>query len=228
MTMTTFEEMESAWKTQSAKLNQATLLLTDQMRRDRISRIQTPLRRLIASQWGQIALCAVGMLIMGDFVAENIAQTRYVWPALLLDIWLCATLIAAIRQLLAANRVNYDTPISGVQEQLAALRILRLKTFRWLFLSGQVVWWMPFLITSLKMFFGVDAYRFLSPQFIWMNMLVGLVLIPLLPLLMRRIRFASHGSWYGRLCDVIAGESLADAQRQARAFADFTRETTLD
>jgi hypothetical protein len=221
--MTTFEEMEAAWKTQSAKLDQVTLLLVDQLRRENVAQVKTPLRSLIVSLWFEIALSAAGMLLMGNFLAEHITQARFVWPAALMDVWFGATLIATIRQLLTASKINYDGPIAGVQEQLGRLRILRLKTFRWLFLTGQIVWWMPFLITSLQMVFGVDAYRYLTPGFIVANMLAGAAFIPLLLQGFKRFRFAAKASWYERLADVIAGRSLAEARRQAQIVADFIR-----
>jgi hypothetical protein len=163
------------------------------------------------------------MLLMGSFLAEHVTQARFVWPAALMDVWFGATLIAAIRQLLTATKINYDEPIASVQQQLGRLRILRLKTFRWLFLTGQIVWWMPFLITSLKMVFGVDAYRYLTPGFIMANMLAGLALIPLVLQVLKTFRFAANASWYERLADIIAGRSLAEAQRQAQIVADFIR-----
>ena len=221
--MTTFEEMEAAWKAQSAKLDQVTLLLADRVRRENVSRVQAPLRSLIVSLWFEIALSAAGMLLMGSFLANHVTQARFVWPAALMDVWFGATLIAAIHQLLAARKINYDEPIAGVQQQLGRLRILRLKTFRWLFLTGQIVWWMPFLITSLEMVFGVDAYRYLTPGFIVANLLAGVALIPLLLEVLKRFRFAAKASWYERLADVIAGQSLAEAQRQAQIIADFIR-----
>lgn len=221
--MTTFEEMEAAWKAQSAKLDQVTLLLVDQVRSESVSRVKAPLRSLIVSLWLEIALSAAGMLLMGSFLAEHVTQARFVWPAALMDIWFGATLIAAIRQLLPAAKINYDEPISCVQQQLGRLRILRLKTFRWLFLTGQIVWWMPFLITSLKMGFGVDAYRYLTPGFIMANMLAGLALIPLVLQVLKRFRFAAKASWYERLADIVAGRSLAEAQHQAQIVADFIR-----
>jgi hypothetical protein len=221
--MTTFEEMEAAWKAQSAKLDQVTLLLADQLRRENVSRVQAPLRSLIVSLWLEIALSAAGMLLMGSFLANHVTLARFVWPAALMDVWFGATLIAAIHQLLAARKINYDEPIAGVQQQLGRLRILRFRTFRWLFLTGQIVWWMPFLITSLEMVFGVDAYRYLTPGFIMANILAGLALIPLLLQVFKRFRFAAKASWYERLADVIAGQSLAEAQRQAHIIADFIR-----
>lgn len=221
--MTTFEEMEAAWKAQSAKLDQVNLLLVDQVRGESVSRVKAPLRSLIVSLWLEIALSATGMLLMGSFLAEHVTQARFVWPAALMDVWFGATLIAAIRQLLTATKINYDEPIASVQQQLGRLRILRLKTFRWLFLTGQIVWWMPFLITSLKMVFGVDAYRYLTPGFIMANMLAGLALIPLVLQVLKTFRFAANASWYERLADIIAGRSLAEAQRQAQIVADFIR-----
>jgi len=221
--MTTFEEMEAAWKAQSAKLDQVNLLLVDQLRGKSVSRVKAPLRSLIVSLWLEIALSATGMLLMGSFLAEHVTQARFVWPAALMDVWFGATLIAAIRQLLTATKINYDEPIASVQQQLGRLRILRLKTFRWLFLTGQIVWWMPFLITSLKMVFGVDAYRYLTPGFIMANMLAGLALIPLVLQVLKTFRFAANASWYERLADIIAGRSLAEAQRQAQIVADFIR-----
>jgi hypothetical protein len=219
--MTTFEEMESAWKAQSAKLDQVSLLLTNQLRRDRVTRIKTPLHRLVVSLWFEIALSSAGMLLLGNYLAEHLTQARYVWPAALMDLWFGGTLIASIRQLLGARAVHYDEPIAVVQQQLGRLRISRLKMFRWLFLTGQIVWWIPFLITSLQMLFRVDAYRYLSPGFILVNILAGLALVPLSLLVLRRFRFATGASWYERLADVIAGQSLAEAQRQAEALADF-------
>ena len=221
--MTTFEEMEAAWKAQSAKLDRTALLFTDQIRRESVSRIKTPLRGLIVSLWFEIALSFLGMLVMGGYLAEHITQFRYVWPAALMDLWFCATLISSIRQLLAATKVNYEEPIAGVQQQLGRLRILRLKTFRWLFLTGQIVWWMPFLITALRMVFGMEAYRYFTPGFILGNIFTGVAMIPLLLLVLRKFRFAAGASWYQRLADVIAGQSLAEARRQADVVADFIR-----
>ena len=219
--MTTLEEMEAAWKVQSAKLDQVTLLVADQVRHENVSRVKVPLRSLVVSLWLEIALSAAGMLVMGNFLANHVTQARFVWPAVLIDVWFGAALIAAVRQILTATKINYDEPIAGFQRQLARLRILRLKTFRWLFLTGQIVWWMPFLIVSLQMLFGVDAYRYLTPGFIMTNMLAGLALILLLLQVLKRFRFAAKASWYKRLADVIAGQSLAEAQRQADIVADF-------
>lgn len=221
--MATFEEMQAAWTAQNAKLDQVTLLVTDQVRHDTIPRIKKPLRGLIVSLALEVVLCAIGMIVLGGFLADHIREIRFVWPAALMDLWLLVTLISSVRQFLTATSVNFDEPIVTVQVQLARLRILRLKTFRWIFLTGQIVWWIPFVITGLRMFFGVDAYNFLTPIFLSANMVAGLAFIPLLLFVAKRAAVQKHGSWYKRLADVIAGRGLTEAQRQAKVFADFTR-----
>ena len=55
------------------------------------------------------------------------------------------------------------------------------------------------------------------------NMLAGLALIPLVLQVLKTFRFAANASWYERLADIIAGRSLAEAQRQAQIVADFIR-----
>jgi hypothetical protein len=219
--MATFEEMQAAWQAQSEKLDHAILLLTEQVRQNRIPRIKRPLRGLIVSLALEAALCVVCMSVLGAFLFKHIAETRFVWPAASMDLWFLATLISSIRQLHMASSVNYDESIASVQGQLARLRILRLKTFRWIFLTGQIVWWIPFLITVLRMFLGIDAYSFLTPTFLWVNLLAGLAFIPLLLFVAKRAPLRNRGSWYERLADVIAGHGLIEAQRQARELANF-------
>ncbi|MFC6647210.1 hypothetical protein ACFQBQ_16860 [Granulicella cerasi] len=221
--MTTFEELEAAWKEQSTRLDRIDLTLANQVHRQNAARIKAPLRGLIVSLWLEIVLTAVGMLLMGGFLADHIRQFRFVWPAALMDVWLAGALIIAIRQLIAARGIEFDEPVAGVQQHLARLRILRLRYFRWLFFSGQIVWWVPFLIISLRMVFGIDAHRFLAPTFIAINAIVGLAVVPILAIGLRSIRSAAGQSWYQRLADVIAGRSLAEARQQADILSEFLR-----
>jgi hypothetical protein len=201
-------------------LNEITLLIKEQVLRERVRRVRTPLRALTASLGFEIALSALCMMGTGRFLFDHVRELRFVWPAALMDLWFWGTLVAAIRQLVAASRIQYDQPIATVQGQLEALRILRLKFFRWLFLTGQIVWWIPFGIVAARAA-GIDIYRFVSTAFLVVNLLIGLALIPTLSFLAKRIRFANQGSWYERLADSLAGRSLSEARRQAKALADF-------
>src|ERR1700761_7598447 len=83
-TMTTFEELEAAWKEQSTNLDRIDLLLAGQVQRQNALRIQAPLRGLILSLWLEIVLSAAGMLVMGGFLADHVRQLRFVWPAALM------------------------------------------------------------------------------------------------------------------------------------------------
>ena len=112
--MTTFEELEAAWKEQSTKLDRIDFLLASQVQRQNASRIQAPLRGLILSLWLEVVLSAVGMLVMGGFLADHVRQLRFVWPAALMNVWLAAALITAIRQLISARGVNFEEPVAGV------------------------------------------------------------------------------------------------------------------
>jgi hypothetical protein len=73
------------------------------------------------------------------------------------------------------------------------------------------------------MFFGVDAYRFLPPSFFIANVVAGILLVPLLLLLTKRLSTRQRSRWYGRLANIIAGHSLTEALRQAEMIASFSK-----
>jgi hypothetical protein len=78
-----------------------------------------------------------------------------------------------------ALQIDYDKPIALIQKQLESLRVLRIRITQWALLTGQVVWWIPFLMVALKGFWDVDAYKVFGTGFLLANIAVGLAIIPL-------------------------------------------------
>ena len=65
--------------------------------------------------------------------------------------------------LLVTRAMKPDVPqllLVEEDELLADITAFRLEL-----LTGQIVWWLPFFIVSLKLLFAVDAYRFLSTKY---------------------------------------------------------------
>jgi hypothetical protein len=75
--------------------------------------------------------------------------------------------------------MDYDKPIAVIQKQLESLRALRIRTIQWGLLTGQLVWWIPFLIVALKGVWGVDAYQVFGTAILLTNLAFGLAIIPL-------------------------------------------------
>jgi hypothetical protein len=96
--------------------------------------------------------------------------------------------------MMLALQIDYDQPVAVIQKQLEALRILRIRITQWTLLTGQVVWWTPFLIVSLKGFLGLDAYQIIGPTFLATNLAFGLAIIPLAIWASKRLGERMHRS----------------------------------
>jgi hypothetical protein len=223
--MTTLDELKLAWEAHDRKLDASLRLSHELLRAAKLNRVRSPLRRLVFELSLEIAASVVGLFLLGNFLAQHITEGRFVWPAAMLDVWLILCIAASIRQLVQANRIDYDEPVTTIQRQLGELRILRLRAFRLELLTGQIVWWLPFFIVALKLLFGVDAYRFLSTTFIVVNLLFGLAIIPLAIWITRRLGHRiERSAFMRRLADEIAGRSLTEAQTYMAKLSDFEKD----
>jgi hypothetical protein len=110
-----------------------------------------------------------------------------------------------------------------LQAQVETLRIARIRSFNRAFLTGQIVWWIPFVVVVFAAVFGVDLY--LSPQFrafaAW-NIAGGLAVIPLAIWLSRRYgeRF-SRSSIVRHIADSITGRDIAAAREYLEKLRRF-------
>jgi hypothetical protein len=83
----------------------------------------------------------IGAAILGRFIYQHRAEPRFMLPAMVLDVWVIAGL---------------------AQRRLESRWVLRLRVIRWALLTGEIVWWIPFLIVAFKGFWDLDAYKVLG------------------------------------------------------------------
>src|SRR5262249_36625201 len=109
---------------------------------------------------------------------------------------------------------DYALPLVELQARVEALRIARIRAFNVAFLTGQIVWWIPFAIVFMRGVLGVDFYRIPGFAFFALvNVAVGLAAIPLAIWAARRYgdRLA-RTSWMRPIADSIAGSDIAAAR----------------
>jgi hypothetical protein len=220
--MTSLDAMKSVWEAQDRKMDEILRINRQLFIAAKLGKVRTPLRMFMIWLGIEIALLVLALSVVGNFLAGSITEIRFVWPAVMMDVWLIFTLACTVRQLVMAKRIAFDLPIAALQRQIADLRILRLTAVRWELLTGQLVWWIPLIVVALKMLFGVDAYRYLSPGYILTNLLLGIALIPLVIWLAKRYKSALKKSRFmDKLADVVAGYSLTAARNYLAVLSDF-------
>lgn len=173
------ETMKATWAEYDRKLDRSIRLNERVLLNLQIGRVRWPLRRFALLMGTGAMVLALMAATLGQFLYANWAEARFAAPAALLDAWVIAMLSASVRQFLMAVRIDYDQPVAGIQRQIEALRIVRTRVVQWAVLSGQFVWWMPFVIVAVKGWLGVDAYELLGMPFVLSNVVAGLAVIPL-------------------------------------------------
>lgn len=173
------ELLQAKWAAQDRKLDLSIRLNQQLLLTAKLNRVRSPLLRFAFAAALGALVGLYGTFILGNFIYHHWAQPRFAGPAILLHLWLIASLAASIRQMILALQIDYDQPVAVIQKQLESLRLLRIRITQWTLLSGQLIWWIPCLIVSLKGFLGLDAYKILGTTFLATNVAFGLTVIPL-------------------------------------------------
>jgi hypothetical protein len=210
----TLEELRDEWAGQSRRLDERLRLASGVLREEWIERHRERMRK--ASQFGAFNMAAwiATMAMLGFFMAHHAGEPALFASALVIDAWVIATGVAGLRQRLAMERLDYALPLMQLQAQVESLRLARIRTFNWAFLTGQIVWWIPFVAVVFAALTGFDLYS--SSNFVsfaaW-NVAAGLAFIPFATWLARRYGGSlSKTAAIRHIADSIAGRDIAEAR----------------
>jgi len=186
--------MKAQWVEYDRKLDLTIRLNRQLLVAAKMDGVRTPLRRF-AVLTGIGALFGLAVLVaLGNFIYGHWAEPRFALPGVALHLWSIAMLAASVRMTAMALRIDYEMPVTAIQNQIERLRALRIRVTKWGVLTGQAVWWAPFLIVALEGFWGVDAYKVLGAGFLAANVAFSLALIPIAVWMSRRFGARAGGS----------------------------------
>ena len=180
------DALKEKWAEQDGRLDASLQLNRRLLQEVTLSRVRSPLRRFAWMAGTGAAFEFVGIILTGQFLAAHGDEPRFLGPALLLHGWLIAMFASAVRQVILVQGIDYGQPIAGIQRQLEELRVLRVRTTKWGLLTGQLVWWAPWLVVGMKGFFGRDAYEVFGFRYVLANLALGFGVIPLAVWVARR------------------------------------------
>ena len=218
------DELKQKWAEQDAKLEKSIRLNTQLLRESGMNRVG---RALAPLSWGiaiEGILNLATVLWLGSFLGDHIGQPRLAAPAALLLVGAIAILSAGIRQWVALRRIDYGAPVVAIQKRLAALRVSRIRTTKWIFLVSPLLW-APMLLVGFHALTGTDPYAFLFGWWLVGNLLFGVVF--LLGMFWLSKRFGDRWKRFPavqRLMDALAGRSLAAAAGALNEIESFERE----
>ncbi len=223
--MIEMDAFQLKWAEQDRKLDVNIRLNRQLLMAVNMNRVRWPLRRFAFFAGFEALVGLIVLVALGQFIYANWAEPRFALPAVALHIWVIATVAAAIRQMAMALSIDYDKPIATIQRQIESLQVLRIRVTQWALLTGQVIWWVPFLIVALKGFWGVDAYRAFGGVFLAVNFMFGLAIIPLATWASKKLSGRMSGSPFVQwLVKSLAGSDLNVASGFLATLSDFENE----
>ena len=221
------DDLKIEWAKRDQALQQSLKTQTAFMREMLVEKQLEKLRRPHLLSAVEFAIYLAFVIGFGAFLAANWGRWEFFLPALFLDIWTIAMGAVTFAERARLRDVDFSAPVLDIQKRLAALRSERARVFQWAFLTGQVLWWVPFVIVLFWGVLHVDLYRMsdFMPGFIASNIVVGLALIPALLWLARVIGPRLANSAMGRsVLDSVTGRDLAEARAIAARLARFEAE----
>lgn len=215
------DALRAGWNSSQRQLDASLTLDAQTLRAALRQRTGAAFRRhrkwLLASLIG----AALASLALLAFIVAHLDDSVYRLLATPLALLALAELVVDWRQWRALSALDLSAPVLQVQAVLETLRGRALRLAKWVLLSS-VLLWLPLILVLVKGLSGVDLLDHLHPSVIYVNLLVGVLFVPVALLVMHWVssRFRQRPG-YQRFLDDVAGSSFGKARKQFEAQREF-------
>ncbi len=221
------DELRSKWAEFDRKLETNLRINQHLLRVTYLGKAKSSLQWLAIGMVVEAAFDFAILSWLGRFAYEHREQMPFFLPGIGLYLLVLASFISLIRQIVLALTIDYSGPIAVMQKQLESLRVARIRLTQAVFLIAPLVW-VPLLIVLLKNI-GVDAYKIISPAYLWANVGFGVAFMFLGLWLSKQFSARMDRSpFLQQLMRDIAGESLTRANGYLETLAEFEDEGRTD
>ena len=218
------DALRTQWAEQDARLEAGLHLNRRLLAAHYLDRAQSALERHARGLALEAALTLAVIAGLGAFLYSQLAQPRFLVPAMALDVLAVAIFVDLVRQITTARSIDCGEPVASFQKRLERVRAMRVRHVQGVLLVATLAW-MPLLIVSMKVLFGIDAWRAFHPAWLAANVLLGVAVIPIAILLSRRFAGRMQGSpWIQQLMNDIAGHHLSAARAFLAEISEFEGE----
>ncbi|MEP7157391.1 MAG: hypothetical protein ABI905_16545 [Betaproteobacteria bacterium] len=222
----TLDDLKTEWLARDRQLESSLRMNTLLLRETLLEKHGARMGRVRAGDVSQILFTIPFLAFFGWFIAHHLDQPAFLIPAVLLQVWTVAMLALGIQQRSGLRALDYSRPVVALQGEIEQIKIARLTTFKWAFLTGQLLWWIPFLLVVFKAL-GVDLFTVSAfmPRFIAWNIAFGIAFIPFAlwasKLLVGRLGGSAR---FQKFTDGIAGSDVVVAREFLGKLARFEQD----
>ena len=223
----TLDDLKTEWMARDRQLETGLRMNTTLLRETLLEKHSVHFGCATAGNLFQILFAVPFLMFFGWFIARHIDQPAFLLPAVLLQAWTVLMLALSIQQRTQLRGLDYGHPVLELQSQIEHIKITRLNTFKWAFLTGQLLWWIPFVLVVFKGLLGVNLYTVSAfmPTFIAWNIAFGVAFIPFALWASKQLSGRlGESPRFQKFTDRIAGSDVAVAREFLGKLARFGRE----
>ena len=149
-------------------------------------------------------------LFIGWYIANNWGQTHLVISAVIVHVFTLIALVGSIGQLVLLQQIDFSKPIVEIRKKIELVNSHGFLFVKLAFLSAPV-WW-SYAILALDLFFGVDLYVHLEPDFVMRYLVVNFLLIIPLVWLFNKLSYQNlHIKWVRKTIRLFTGAKTMKA-----------------
>ena len=171
------DELKAQWQKHDQQLEKSLQLNRELLSAAKLKPAESALRRLALWAGLEAGMWFVIVVALDSFIAGHIRMPALVVSATALAVMSTAIVIALVRQMTGALRIDLAQPVAAIQKRVETLRMLRIRTTQWAVLGGTLLW-VPALAVAIQAIFGIDIYRNVDLRWLITNMLFGAALFP--------------------------------------------------
>lgn len=219
------DALRAGWNHSQRQLDTSLTLDADTLRAALRRRTGAAFRRHRVWLLASLIAAALTFGALLAFLVAHFDDAVYRLLATPLALLALAELSVDWRQWRALAALDLDAPVVQVQTTLDELRGRLLRLAKWVLLSS-VLLWLPLILVLVKGLTGTDLLDYLHPSVVYVNLLVGVLFVPIALLAMRWVsgRYRQRPG-FERFLDDVAGSSFGKARQQLAAQHEFDRAT---
>jgi hypothetical protein len=221
--MIELDELQAKWEDQDRQLEKSMQLNRELSSAAKLKPAESALRRERMYACVEAAMWLVIIIALGRFIADHIRIPELAFSAVAADLMSIGMFIALVAQIVRGMHIDFSRPIATTQEEIEALRILRIRTTKWGVLCGTLLW-IPWLAVVWQAFLGVDFYKTVETTWLIVNALFGVTLFSLTIWVSKKYGDRMDRSpFIRRLMRDLNGNNLTAAQGFLASLSEFSR-----
>lgn len=154
-----FQELSTLWNSSEQELNQQIEIRQKLVKEISMRKVKTHLAEIKWTAFVELGVNLLFVLFISRYLAENLSETKFFAPGLLLFIFTIGSLVFSSYKLTLYYGIQAGFSVVQTQEKVARLRYLELLSTNSLYLAIPL-FYAPFMIVMAKAVANFDLYRY--------------------------------------------------------------------